>query len=347
MLLYLTGNDKSGLIDAAAKEKELTVKKLVGKFSLRSFVTRDMRNYATAKYFAVDFSCVEESLDDFIVALQSFQMMLSSRIIVILSGCENIEESAGRLTSIGVVNLVTADTLDAVTEELAECLSDEGMQKYIAPPVSAELEQLEHPAESEQIEQYLWNAKNIKIAVAGTQRRSGVTVTAFNMAEWLSARGAEVCYVEMNTNRHLQLLITIFDAQKDGEHYAIDGIDCYLTNELDRDYNFIFYDCGELHALPSVFREADIRLLCGSILPFEIPAFHKAVTACSSLSVTKIGLCVPKEFQTYCVSLFGEEIQIAEASHDLFANSVNEQIYLSLVQQFISYNSISALKNLH
>ncbi|MVB12326.1 hypothetical protein CAFE_30590 [Caprobacter fermentans] len=346
MLLYLTGNDKSGLIDAAAKEKELTVKKLVGKFSLRSFVTRDMRNYATAKYFAVDFSCVEESLDDFIVVLQSFQMMFSSRIIVILSGCEAIEESAGRLTAIGVVNLVTVDTLDAVTGELAECLSDDGMQKYIVSPIPSEPEQPESPAESEQIEQYQWNAKNIKIAVAGAQRRSGVTVTAFNMAEWLAARGAQVCYVEMNTHRHLQLLITIFDAEKDGEHYAIDGIDCYMTNELDRDHNFILYDCGELRTLPTVFKEADIRLLCGSILPYEIPAFHKAVTACGSLPIMEIGLCVPKEFQDYCISLFGEGVHIIEASHDLFASNVNGQIYLPIVQRYIKY-SISTLKNPH
>lgn len=335
MLLYLTGNDKSDLIDAVAKEKELTVKKLVGKFSMRNFVTRDMRNYATAKYFVVDFSCTEESLDDFIVALQSFQMMFSSRVIVILSDCENAEGAIERLTSIGIVNLVTADTLNAVSEELAECLSEEGMQKYVAPPVSSEPAQTENPAEQERVEQYRWNAKNIKIAVAGTQRRSGVTVTAFNMAEWLSNRGAEVCYVEMNTNRHLQLLMTVFDAQKDGEHYAIDGIDCYLTNELDRDYNFILYDCGELHALPTVFKEADIRLLCGSVLPYEAPKFHKAVAACGGLPITKIGLCVPQELQDYCVSLFGEEIQIAEASHDLFANSVNGGIYRSLVTAYI------------
>ncbi len=62
MLLYLTSNQKSSLIDAAVSEKELTVKKLVGKFSLRSLVTKDMRNYATAKYFMVDFSCVDEQL---------------------------------------------------------------------------------------------------------------------------------------------------------------------------------------------------------------------------------------------------------------------------------------------
>lgn len=88
MLLYLASNGKSTLIDHAAADKELTVKKLVGKFSLKSFVTKDMRNYAAAKYFAVDAACAEETSGDFTVALQSFQMMFSARIIVILSGCE-------------------------------------------------------------------------------------------------------------------------------------------------------------------------------------------------------------------------------------------------------------------
>lgn len=41
MLLYLASNGKSTFIERAAADKELTVKKLVGKFSLKSFVTRD------------------------------------------------------------------------------------------------------------------------------------------------------------------------------------------------------------------------------------------------------------------------------------------------------------------
>ena len=48
MLLYLTSNQKSGLIDGVTREMLMPSKKLVGKFSLKSFVTKDMRNYATA-----------------------------------------------------------------------------------------------------------------------------------------------------------------------------------------------------------------------------------------------------------------------------------------------------------
>lgn len=79
MLLYLTSNQKSGLIDGAAHEMLMPSKKLVGKFSLKSFVTKDMRNYATAKFFLIDAACIEESGEDFTLALRSFQMMFSAR----------------------------------------------------------------------------------------------------------------------------------------------------------------------------------------------------------------------------------------------------------------------------
>ena len=114
MLLYLTSNQKSGLIDGAAREMLMPSKKLVGKFSLKSFVTKDMRNYATAKFFLIDAACIEESGEDFTLALRSFQMMFSARIIVILSGCEDVRGCIQRLLSIGVVNLITADRKSVV-----------------------------------------------------------------------------------------------------------------------------------------------------------------------------------------------------------------------------------------
>ena len=131
MLLYLTSNKKCGLMDEAVRQMEMPVKKLVGKFSLKSFVTKDMRNYTTAKFFAVDYDSAEEALDDFTVALQSFQMMFSARIIVILSGCTEQADLLDRLISIGVVNVVTADTLQEATEEILEALSPDGMKKYL------------------------------------------------------------------------------------------------------------------------------------------------------------------------------------------------------------------------
>jgi len=74
---------------------------------------------------------LDKQFDDFAMALQSFQMISSSRIIVILSRCKQTDGAIDRLTAIGVMNIVTADTPEVVSEELSECLSDEGMREYI------------------------------------------------------------------------------------------------------------------------------------------------------------------------------------------------------------------------
>ena len=77
-------------------------------------------------------------------------------------------------------------------------------------------------------------------------------------------RGSRRCeYIEVNQNRHCTLLLNIYEAAPDGEHYTIDGIDCYLTNEPDKEYQFIIYDCGVMQTPTSIFHDADHRLLCG------------------------------------------------------------------------------------
>ena len=69
---------------------------------------------------------------------------------------------------------------------------------------------------------------------------------------------------------------------------------------------------------------------------YEIPVFHKALSECGSLEVRPVAICVPQEIQEYCMELFGEDVQIAAASHDLFAKQVNGQIYRPLVEKYIA-----------
>ena len=340
MLLYLTSNARSGLLDTALQTNNMMVKKLIGKFSLKSFVTKDMRNYATAQYFVVDISCVDEQLDDFIVVLQSFQMMFSARIVVILSDFDHSDAYIERLVSISITNIITADTIEGVTDELSQCFTDDGMQKYLPQLQDVEHEQDEAvlaPAKLHAIEipKFKWNAHSIKIAVAGTQRRSGVTVTAFNLASWLTARGADVCYVEMNTTRHLNALIKLYGDQKEGEHYVINDIDCYSVNELDHDYNFIIYDCGEIAAPTAIFNNADIRFLCGGILPYEMVIYKKVLLACKGLLINKVTLSMPKEYLEYFKFSVAEDIVVAEPSFSLFDCNINGELYLPATQKYI------------
>ena len=249
---------------------------------------------------------------------------------------EGDSERIGRLIDIGVTDIVTADSIDGIKDELTEYLAEDGMKRYKRPVGSFKEEPTigEAPIPKD-IVKYRWNSRNVKIAIAGTQRRSGVTVTAFNMAAWLNARGASACYVEVNTNRHLNWIINVYDVEINGEVYPVGGIDCYFTTEIDKDYNFIIYDCGELKEPTTIFKEADIRLLCGSILPHEAKAYLQALNACRDIDVHKLGLCVPKPLQEFCRESLSKGILMAEASHDLFENNINGHIYLPMIKRFI------------
>lgn len=220
-------------------------------------------------------------------------------------------------------------------------LSEAGMNRYT---VSCEPEEFgfakisaacKHPVQNEII-RHRWKAENIKIAVAGAQRRCGTTMTAFNLAAWLAARGAEVCYAEANANRHLNTILSVYDAVKAGEHYAIGGIDFYLTETLDRDYNFIIYDCGELTSLRPAFTDAEKRILCGSVLPYELSVFSKAASLCKNLSVEKVGICVPEEMLEYCENVFGDDFYIVESSRSLFDSRVNSRLYNDVIKEYIA-----------
>ena len=321
MLLYLTGNPHSRLIDEAAGELEIGVKKLVGRFYLRSFVVKEIRNYTAVRYFVVDAACTDDSAEDFCVALQSFRMMAAARIIVLLTGCEDKDGYLSRLQAAGITDIVTEDEAKSVTNRLLELLADRHMCKGIS-----------EPALSESID---WNAHNVRIAFARMQRRSGTTVTAFNLAFWLTAHGAAVCYVEANANRHLPVILQLYEDKETSGHFTIDGIDFYLNDTLDRDYNFIIYDCGELCTVPEAFQSADKRILCSSALPYEIQNFKRAVSLCGSLPATKILIGVPTELKAYCAILM-EDVQLADISRNLFDGRINGFINKEIIKEYIS-----------
>src|SRR5699024_8560321 len=184
------------------------------------------------KFFVVDAACIEESGNDFTLALQSFQMMFSARIIVILSGCEDVNGEVQRLLSIGVVNLVTGETMEDALDELTEALSEDGMQRYVvkAPVYEQPVTQREKAPEPDEIIPYRWNARNIRIAVAGSHCRCGVPVPALCMDSWLAARGPAASHIPVNLNGIVMHLYDTFFADGDGENYTIDVLGLYLAN---------------------------------------------------------------------------------------------------------------------
>ncbi|MGW8956304.1 hypothetical protein [Paenibacillus sp. NPDC055715] len=86
------------------------------------------------------------------------------------------------------------------------------MQRF--KPLSFVAEEKPSPTLLAENVQYRFTCSNLKIAIAGCDRRVGVTTTAINLVCWINAHGGSACYVEANTNNYLAHIIHLYLNQK-------------------------------------------------------------------------------------------------------------------------------------
>jgi len=332
----MTSNERVNLLDFAEPLTGLIPKKMPGRFSLTRFVVRDMRNYAHIRYFVIDRAAANEGDGDFLDAISSFMTMFSARVIVICEGLGEHDVFLRQLIMSGVTNIVSATEIDAIQAEILECLSPEGMQKYIVPAQEPEVPAIRRNSVGG-IEQYTFKAKNVRIAVAGSQRRVGATTTAANLAHWIVEHGGSACYLESNEHRHLAYILRLYAGEPNGNHYEIGGVDYYFTDEMDKAYNFIIADCGELADKPqAAFRDANLRLLCGSAMPYELAHLQNAADRCMGFPITVLGMAVPEDIQELLCSAIGTELLFLAPSHFLFDGSTNGGFAVNLLGYYIT-----------
>lgn len=312
MILYLTSEARVNLLDFL--EQEFPIKKLTGSFSLLSFVVKDMRNFAHASFVVLDRMAISESDEDLIQALLSYQTIYGMRVVIIAEGLPIGSPLVQKLIQIGIFEIVTASEIGQIQDELNECFSDDGMQRFkLTAPAEVAAEKGSSQFHPEQTK-YKFACTNLRVAVAGSDRRVGTTITAMNLVCWINAHGGRACYVEANSNNHLAHIIHLFEPVKTGNAYRLEGNDLYMTEELSQKYNVIVMDCGVLgERIQESFSAADIRLLCGSALPYDLAQFYRAIERCKALSVQSIGLFVSHDLQPYLIKMidpciFSEQI---------------------------------------
>ncbi|MEK4039425.1 hypothetical protein MHH49_18050 [Paenibacillus sp. FSL F4-0122] len=336
MILYLTSEARINLLDFL--EQEFPIKKLTGSFSLLSFVVKDMRNFSHAQFVVLDRMAISESDEDLIQALLSYQTIYGMRVIIIAEGLSIGSPLVQQLLQIGISEIVTSTEIEKLQSELKECLSDDGMLRFksAAPP---QVDPEEQPTSliPEQIK-YQFKCNNLRVAIAGSDRRVGTTITAMNLVCWINAHGGSACYVEANANYHLAHIIHLFEPEKLGNAYNLEGNDLYITEELNQKYNVIVLDCGVLSEprIQENFIAADIRLLCGSAMPYDLARFYRAIERCKNLSVQSLGLFVPHDLKSYMLETIDSRIIFSESSHNLFDPFANATFYQKLFEALIT-----------
>ncbi|OME10776.1 hypothetical protein BSK60_23765 [Paenibacillus odorifer] len=318
-------------------EQELPIKKLTGSFSLLSFVVKDMRNFSHANFVVLNRMAINESDEDLIQALLSYQKIYEMRVVIIAEGLPAGSPLVQQLIQIGIFEIVTASEIEQLHDELRQCFSDDGLQRF-KPAALTEIA-VENGSSQLLPEQtkYKFACTNLRIAVAGSDRRVGTTTTAMNLVCWINAHGGTACYVEGNTNNHLAQIIHLYEPEKKGNSYTLKGNDLYITDELNRDYNVIVMDCGVLSEQPlqEKFTTADIRLLCGSTMPYDLARFYRAIERCKNSPLQSLGLFTPEDLKSYMLQNVDPCITFAESSHGLFDPFTNGGLYQQLLRTHI------------
>lgn len=335
MILYVSSSANVSLLDNLALEQELPLKKMTGQFSLLAFVIKDIRHFQHIRYLVIDRKAILETDAEMIQALSTLQAMSNMRVIILAEGLPSSSPFLQHLIDLGITNIATASSIDDLLQELRECLSEDGMQQYVQFFVLDETTDMQDssPTNEEKLE---FNCINVRIAIAGSDRRVGVTTTAMNLMYWIQAQGGSACYIEAHKSNHLAHIVQLFGAEQEENAWVLNGADCYNTSTLRKDYNFIILDCGVLGSpqIQEEFVQADIRLLCGSAMPYELPVFYRAMNRCKDFDVQAIGMFVPEDLKQYVQQAASKEIMFIHSSHDLFTETVNDLIYYEILKHF-------------
>lgn len=346
MILYLSTNENANLPDRIAYEKALHIRKMSGNFCLSEFIVKDMRKFASCRYFCVERSAITETDSEFIEALQSFQMMSGARIIVIHESENETDGFTRRLVQIGVTDIVTAHDMTEKLCQLAECLSDEGMQRH--NPKEARKYDNESDEEKETLaqsvirgdmedEQYRFDCVNVNIGIIGATRRVGTTTIALGLANFIQNHGGAACYVALNLNRHLDSIANTYNFDTQEEYYTWGAIDFYEGMMPKYDYNFIISDFGEVkREAMKKYKESDVHLLCGaSNRQFEVMEFAEALKAVKSVKPRILTFMQDLETREIFRSAVTEETAIVRPVKDMLDFKTNEMVFKKIVQPYI------------
>ncbi|MDT8717035.1 hypothetical protein IAI10_10230 [Clostridium sp. 19966] len=333
MLLYISSNQNIGIFDFLTKEKGIIIKKLSGEFFLNKFVIHDMRNLSHYRYVAIDVKAIKDTEQEIIEALKAFKVMYDSRIIIFDEGKNKEEDLIKSLVNEKIYNIITANTVAEIKEEILKCVSEEGMayEDYFTR---------DNNKLSGNVSQYIFKQKDIKIAVAGVSRRCGTTTTAFNLTNCLYGLGAKVSYTEANDNNHLKDITDFYEFIKDGgESFKYRGVEYYPVKQFPNEYNFNVFDIGVLNgnALP-IYKACNVRILCGGSKPYEIVEYKKALEPISKINISTILNFCPEIGRTNLKKLIENEnikAYFTDYSPNLFDGKVNEKIFKDILKDYI------------
>lgn len=334
MLLYLTSTENVGLFDFLTEELGMLVKKLSGEFSLNRFVVHDMRNLSHFSYISIDLEAIKENTDEIVEAIIGFKTLYDTRVIIFAERAD-ISLLNRIIDETQTYNIITANTIDKIKEEIRICVSPQGMDKsYLTKAMNNSLD-----IEIDRTPQFSFVGENVNIIVAGTMNRIGTTTIAMNMTSYLADIGAKVSYTEANGSNHLEMIHSYFfsNIPINNNYFSVKEVDYFLNSNIPTNgYNFHILDIGVLNQRNlKVFGIGEIKILCSGTKPYELPQLNNALNILNTKEISIILNGVETHRIKKTLPIAEDKIYSNKFTSDLFNEEVNKDIWRSILSDYI------------
>jgi len=339
MLLYLSSNDHINLLDFLNDEHGIIIKKLSGTFSLKQFVLGDLRSLNHFQYMVIDLNAIKDSNSDIMEAVNAYKKMFASRLIFYIENMKAHHDLVLKFIENGIYNIVTANNIEVLKEELLKSISDLGISKR---DIMLKLNPNEASFNTT-LHAHGFSKKEIKIAVTGVQHRVGTTTMAINYANYLSSIGAKVCYVEANEHDHLSKLPAFYQGMTLKDDVTLYNGVKYLSlhSECHDEFDFIIYDMGVIdnRIISAIRKNCDAAILCATGKPYEVNDIEKHKNLLDTTSLNTIFSFVAEPDQHKYLKLH-KDIHFSNYTPNYFNGEVNEVIWSTAIKPFIKKSEV-------
>lgn len=336
---------------------------------LCSFAKKEALSINYYKYLAIDLSAVTNDSESFRTAIESIHIMNPKmRFIYVDLGnrIEALQEIIKSFGDIPIISELPEKDISAFKTQTAKALQYVPLEKDTEKEKSKDKRDINLINENDKSYQdpnsreYIFENKNVLIAVLNSHPKSGATTLSINMAEYLQEIGAAVAYVECNGElNHLEAMASTVSGftQIRENSFERNGI-IYMKNEIPEGMNFIINDMSriiqtglEKNALEFTANCQNV-ILCGTSKPYELKETEDKIRILEESGCKEIYLCLtftPDNEKASLVDKFGSQkvkVYFTEYMPDMFKSNINKEIYKRILQEYIQEKSNDKLVKL-
>lgn len=297
MVFYIASNTYKEVISRTIKETDeiLSGAECRDELFLLKYVKENANQLSSLDIFIVDLSCCQDVDEEIIQALEQIRILdYETRIIVLAPNRYEGDALLTKCFQMSIYNIICTDDFLEIKNQLTMCLTT-GMQYKDA--IRFKDEKKEQIIVKKEVKQVV---SKVMIAIAGANRRIGVTHNAIVLANYLRTRGFMVAIAEYNQfPAFRQVMESYGEGMLDGSYFSIRGVDYYPEADTDRlgsilgkSYNFVIVDFGCYAECDRVtFNKAEVRMILAGVKPWEVELVNDIFDLAEKDTLTQYHFC--------------------------------------------------------